>query len=69
MLHYHYSLTQLLLATCASAAYVQWQHCDGYVSDAARFVPETWSASLAHVNSTHERLSVRGRKTANALNG
>lgn len=63
MLHY-YSLTQLLLAACTSAAYVQWQHCDGYIPDAGRFVPESLSASLAHVNNTHDRFSVRvGRRT------
>ncbi len=46
------------LATCASAAYVQWQPCDDVSgSDPARFIPGALSAILTHVNRTHDRLS------------
>ncbi|KAI1808632.1 hypothetical protein F4811DRAFT_178793 [Daldinia bambusicola] len=54
-----------LLVSYASAAYVQWQHCDGYTPDESRFVPETLSASLIHTNKTHDQLSlVVGRWTS-----
>ncbi|KAI1211974.1 uncharacterized protein F4807DRAFT_383598 [Annulohypoxylon truncatum] len=48
-----------LLATCASAAYVQWKHCNDYQSDADGFVPETLSAGLDHFNDTHDRFSLK----------
>ncbi|KAI1469389.1 uncharacterized protein F4812DRAFT_328068 [Daldinia caldariorum] len=54
-----------LFLSYASAAYVQWQHCDGYTPDESRFVPETLSTSLIHTNKTHDRLSlVVGRRTS-----
>ncbi|KAI2621884.1 hypothetical protein GGS26DRAFT_252969 [Hypomontagnella submonticulosa] len=48
-----------LLTTCASAAYVQWQHCDDYPSDSPRLIPGSLSATLEHVNNTHNRLYLR----------
>ncbi|XXH03678.1 Putative flavin carrier protein 3 [Hypoxylon texense] len=53
------SLTQLLLATCTSAGYVQWRPCDGHAPSASPFSPETLSARLVHVNGTHDRLSLQ----------
>ncbi|KAI0386512.1 hypothetical protein F5Y04DRAFT_123935 [Hypomontagnella monticulosa] len=51
-----------LLTTCASAAYVQWQHCDDYTPDLHRLVPGSLSATLEHVNNTHDRLSLTIRR-------
>ncbi|KAI0886281.1 uncharacterized protein GGS22DRAFT_126911 [Annulohypoxylon maeteangense] len=48
-----------LLATCASAAYVQWKHCDGYQSKPDGFIPESLSAELVHLNDTHDWLSLK----------
>lgn len=48
-----------LLATCASAAYVQWKPCNGYQSEPDSFIPETLSAGLVRLNYTHEWLSLR----------
>ncbi|KAI2464804.1 hypothetical protein F4781DRAFT_425261 [Annulohypoxylon bovei var. microspora] len=49
----------LLLATCASAAYVQWKHCDGYKYEQDGFMLEMLSAGLVHINETHDWLSLR----------
>ncbi|KAI1084681.1 hypothetical protein F5B20DRAFT_522805 [Whalleya microplaca] len=47
------------LVTCASAAYVQWQHCDDHTPGLPAFIPESLSASLVPVDDTHDRLSLR----------
>ncbi|KAI1773555.1 hypothetical protein F4818DRAFT_422991 [Hypoxylon cercidicola] len=57
------SLARLLLATCVSAAYVQWQHCDGNTPNETGRIPETLLARLAYVSDTHDRFSLQvGRK-------
>ncbi|RYP21361.1 hypothetical protein DL765_002262 [Monosporascus sp. GIB2] len=59
-----FGLVQLLatcVLTCTSAAYVQWQPCDNdahHLADGS-FVPGSLSASLIHVNDTHDRLSFK----------
>lgn len=48
----------LWLACFASAAYVQWQHCDATLPDDTSSIPQSLSAKVKRVNATHDRLSL-----------
>lgn len=48
----------LWLAGCASAAYVQWQHCDATSPDDTSLIPQSLSARMERINGTHHRLAL-----------
>ena len=51
-------LAGLWLAGCASAAFVQWQHCDAISPDDTSSIPQSLTAEVARINGTHDRLSL-----------
>ena len=52
------ALAGLWLASCASGAFVQWQHCDATSPDDTSTIPQSLTAEVARVNGTHDRLSL-----------